>query len=203
MSLRLYKVALGRDGGSSRQVHVMSETDVQAGDAAAPLMSAGESILSIEEIEDDGTVIVDGPPANSQAAELAPVTPGAAAAPDHENQCRSAGSRPMARVGPGALNPRRRGLPVCGRHAPENVKAALGELPTQQLHVVGTELRPGCGFRLCVHFLSSRAGKNAWDDFGATHSLAIRNATLRLRVAARCRGAVERVRRRPARLQHA
>ncbi|MDX2335274.1 MULTISPECIES: hypothetical protein [Brevundimonas] len=83
MSLRLYKVALGRDGGSSRQVHVMSETDVQAGDAAAPLMSAGESILSIEEIEDDGTVIVDGPPAKSQAAELAPVTPGAAAAPDH------------------------------------------------------------------------------------------------------------------------
>jgi hypothetical protein len=83
MSLRLYKIALGHEGGPSRQVHVMSETDVQAGDAAAPLMSAGESILSIEEIEDDGSVIVDGPPAKSQAAELAPVTPGAAAAPDH------------------------------------------------------------------------------------------------------------------------
>ena len=82
MSLRLYKIALGHEGGPSRQVHVMSETDVQAGDAAAPLMSAGESILSIEEIEDDGSVIVDGPTAKSQAAELAPVTPGAAAAPD-------------------------------------------------------------------------------------------------------------------------
>lgn len=79
MSLRLYRVALGQDGGSSRKVHVMSETDVQAGDAAAPLMTEGESILAIEEIEDDGSVVVDAPPAKSQAAELAPVTPGAAA----------------------------------------------------------------------------------------------------------------------------
>jgi hypothetical protein len=45
-------------------------------------MTADEAILSIEEIEDDGTVVVDGPPAKSQAAELAPVTPGAAAAPE-------------------------------------------------------------------------------------------------------------------------
>lgn len=82
MNLRLYKVALGQDGGVSRHVHVMSETDVQAGDAAAPLMTADEAILSIEEIEDDGSVVVDAPPARSQAAELAPVTPGAAAAPD-------------------------------------------------------------------------------------------------------------------------
>ena len=82
MSLRLYKIALSRDGGSSRQVHVLSETDVQAGDAAAPLMTAGESILSIDEIEDDGSVVVDARPAKSQAAELAPLTPGAAAAPD-------------------------------------------------------------------------------------------------------------------------
>jgi len=82
MSLRLYKVTLGGAGASARTIHVMSETDVQAGDAAAPLMTSGEAILSIEEIEDDGTVMVDGPPAKSQAAELAPVTPGAAAAPD-------------------------------------------------------------------------------------------------------------------------
>lgn len=82
MSLRLYRITLGQDGGSSRPVQVMSETDVQAGDAVAPLMAAGEAILSIEEIEDDGSVVVDGPPAKSQAAELAPVTPGAAAAPD-------------------------------------------------------------------------------------------------------------------------
>lgn len=80
MSLRLYKIVVGQDGGSPRTVHVMSETDVQAGDAAAHLMTAEEAILSIEEIEDDGTVVVDGPPARSQAAELASVTPGAAAA---------------------------------------------------------------------------------------------------------------------------
>ena len=79
MSLRLYKVALGEGGRETRQVHVMSETDVQAGDAASPLMQPGESILSIEEVEDDGSVVVDGPPAKSQAAELAPITPGAAA----------------------------------------------------------------------------------------------------------------------------
>lgn len=79
MSLRLYRVTLGQDGGSSRPVHVMSETDVQAGDAAAPLMRTLESILSIQEIEDDGSVVVDGPPATTQAVELAPVTPGAAA----------------------------------------------------------------------------------------------------------------------------
>ena len=82
MSARLYRVALGRDGASARTVHVMSETDVQAGDAAAPLMTSGESILSIDEIEDDGTIVVDAPPPKSQAAELAPVTPGFAAAPD-------------------------------------------------------------------------------------------------------------------------
>ncbi|RZJ95626.1 MAG: hypothetical protein EON88_10445 [Brevundimonas sp.] len=78
--MRLYKIALGEAGGETRLIHVMSETDVQAGDAAAPLMTSGEAILSVEEIEDDGTVVVDGPPAKSQAAELAPVTPGAAAA---------------------------------------------------------------------------------------------------------------------------
>lgn len=79
MSLRLYKVALGQPGSAGRHVHVMSETDVQAGDAAAPLMKAGETILSIDEVEDDGTIVIDGPPAKSQAEELAPVTPGAAA----------------------------------------------------------------------------------------------------------------------------
>lgn len=82
MSLRLYRVALGREGGASRQVHVMSETDVQAGDAVSPLMTAGEAIVEIREIEDDGSVVVDAPPAKSQAAELAPVTPGAAATKD-------------------------------------------------------------------------------------------------------------------------
>lgn len=80
MSLRLYRVALGRGDASPRNVHVMSETDVQAGDAAAPLMASGEAILSINEIEDDGSVVVDAPPPKTQADELAPATPGAAAA---------------------------------------------------------------------------------------------------------------------------
>lgn len=82
MNLRLYRVVVGQEGGDVRNVHVMSETDVQAGDAASPLMKEWESILSITEIPDDGTVLVDAPPPKSQAAELAPVTPGAAAAPD-------------------------------------------------------------------------------------------------------------------------
>ncbi|RZJ02097.1 MAG: hypothetical protein EON90_00435 [Brevundimonas sp.] len=79
MTLRLYKVTLGSREGGSRLVHVMSETDVQAGDAASPLMELGESILAIEEHPDDGSAVVDGPPAKTQAEELAPVTPGAAA----------------------------------------------------------------------------------------------------------------------------
>lgn len=79
MSLRLYKVTVGREGSNSRSVHVMSETDVQAGDAAAPLLTDGESIFAIEEQQDDGTIVVDGPPAKTQAEELAPVTPGMAA----------------------------------------------------------------------------------------------------------------------------
>jgi hypothetical protein len=82
VSLRLYEIALARNGSETRVVHVMSETDVQAGDAAAPLMAEGDSILSITEIPDDGTARVDAPPPRSQAAEFAPVTRGAAAAPD-------------------------------------------------------------------------------------------------------------------------
>lgn len=70
MSLRLYEVALGVGGAHSRTVHVMSETDVQAGDAAAPLMTEGETLLSIKEIPDDGTARVDAPPPRSQAAEF-------------------------------------------------------------------------------------------------------------------------------------
>jgi len=69
-------------GANSRSVNVMSETDVQAGDAAAPLMRPGESIFAIEEQQDDGSAVVDGPPAKTQAEELASVTPGAAAVRD-------------------------------------------------------------------------------------------------------------------------
>ena len=78
MTQRLYRIELAGPG-AARTVHVLSETDAQAADAAAPLAVAGEQILSIEEIEDDGTVVVDAPPAKTQAEESAPVTPGAAA----------------------------------------------------------------------------------------------------------------------------
>ena len=79
--MRLYEVVLERDG-ERRKVRVPSPTDVQAADAAAPLMRPGEAILSIEEVEDDGTQQADALPPKTQAAELASVTPGAAAAPE-------------------------------------------------------------------------------------------------------------------------
>jgi hypothetical protein len=78
--MRFFKVVIV-SGGATREVRVPSPTGVQAADAAAPLMKPGEAIQSIEEIEDDGLQTADGLPPKSQAAELAPVTPGAAAAP--------------------------------------------------------------------------------------------------------------------------
>ena len=79
MSLKTYSVTLGTAGGATRDVRVISPTDVQAGDAARPLMSQGESILEIRETIADAPV--DAGPPVSQAAELASVTPGFAAAP--------------------------------------------------------------------------------------------------------------------------
>ncbi|MEN5364369.1 hypothetical protein [Brevundimonas intermedia] len=81
MTERLYTLRIGQTDGRERSVQVRSETDVQAADAAAPLLSEGETILSISEIPDDGAVVADAPAPRSQAAELAPVTPGVAAAP--------------------------------------------------------------------------------------------------------------------------
>ncbi|WGM31540.1 hypothetical protein [Brevundimonas sp. NIBR11] len=78
--MRFFKVVLAHEG-QTREVRVPSLTGVQAGDAAASLARPGEAIQSIEEVEDDGLQQVDGPPPKSQAAELASVTPGAAAAP--------------------------------------------------------------------------------------------------------------------------
>lgn len=80
MSLRTYSVTVGARG-TTREIHVPSPTDVQAADAAAPLMREGESILSIVETPSESQPL-DGPQPKSQAAELAPVTPGAAAAPE-------------------------------------------------------------------------------------------------------------------------
>lgn len=81
MSMKIYSVTLGGPDGATRQVRVPSPTDVQAGDAARPLMQEGESIVTITEVEDDGSQVLDAAPPKSQAAELAPVTPGVAAAP--------------------------------------------------------------------------------------------------------------------------
>lgn len=61
MTMRLYKVVVGRDG-ATRELRVKSPTDVQAADAAAPLMHPGEAVLSVEEVEDDGTQQADGLP---------------------------------------------------------------------------------------------------------------------------------------------
>ena len=58
--MRIYRVTVGREGGETRVLKVPSKTDVQAGDAALPLMSEGESILSIHETDDDYQEVADG-----------------------------------------------------------------------------------------------------------------------------------------------
>lgn len=78
MSLKTYAVTVGAPGGPSRVITVASPTDVQAGDAARPLMSETESILKIA-VEHGDSAAPDAGPPRSQAAELAPVTPGVAA----------------------------------------------------------------------------------------------------------------------------
>lgn len=79
MSMKIYEVTLGRDG-TTRTVRVPSETDVQAADAAMPLALPGESVMQVKAVEPYGTQDdLDAAPAKSQAAELADVTPGAAA----------------------------------------------------------------------------------------------------------------------------
>lgn len=65
MSMKIYRVSIGDEGGPSREVKVPSKTDVQAGDAAAGLLAPGEAILSIVETE-DAYQEVDAPPAGTQ-----------------------------------------------------------------------------------------------------------------------------------------
>lgn len=84
MTMRFYDVELEGDS-RRRTVRVSSPTGVQAGDAAASLMKSGERILGIEEVEDDGLQRADAPPPRSQAAEMADVTPGAAATTDRSS----------------------------------------------------------------------------------------------------------------------
>ncbi len=72
MSMRIYNVRVGRPGGESRVLKVPSKTDIQAGDAALPLMSEREAILSIEET-DDPYQDVDAVPAGTQTHPDQPV----------------------------------------------------------------------------------------------------------------------------------
>ena len=75
MSMRFYKVTLGRDC-ATREVTVPSLTDVQAGDAAALLAKPGEAILSMVEVTDDGLQHADGLPAGTQTDEVRGQRPG-------------------------------------------------------------------------------------------------------------------------------
>ena len=77
--MRFFKVVLVR-GDETREIRVPSRTGIQAGDAASSFAHPGEAIQSIEEVQDD-RLQADGPPPKSQAAELAPATPGVAEAP--------------------------------------------------------------------------------------------------------------------------
>lgn len=77
--MRFSEVLVGSDSGPQRRLKVASPTDVQAADAAAPLMRPHETILSIREVSDDGLQKADAPPPKTQAEELAPGTPGMAA----------------------------------------------------------------------------------------------------------------------------
>jgi hypothetical protein len=79
MSQKTYEVTLQTPTGDTRTVAVPSPTGVQAGDAARPLMADGEAILSITELPEGDTRDLDGGLPKTQAEELAPVTPGAAA----------------------------------------------------------------------------------------------------------------------------
>lgn len=72
MSMRIYNVTVGREGGPTRVVKVPSKTDVQAGDAAVTQMSEDESILSIVET-DDPYQDVDAMPAGTQTHPDQPV----------------------------------------------------------------------------------------------------------------------------------
>lgn len=78
MNMKLYRIVVrGRDG--DRTIRVLSPTDAQAADAAAPIMRDGDTIHAIDEETDPDQTPDAGPP-KTQAHELASVTPGDAAA---------------------------------------------------------------------------------------------------------------------------
>ena len=63
--MRIYRVSVSNESGDVRVVTVPSKTDVQASDAAGPLMKPGEEIVDVVEI-DDPLQQVDAPPAGTQ-----------------------------------------------------------------------------------------------------------------------------------------
>ena len=65
VSMRIYRVSVRNESGDVRDVTVPSKTDVQAADAAGPLMKPGEEILDVVEI-DDPFQRVDAPPPGTQ-----------------------------------------------------------------------------------------------------------------------------------------
>ncbi|WP_313008985.1 hypothetical protein [Brevundimonas vesicularis] len=84
MTFKTYAVKLGAPSGVERTITVPSPTDVQAADAARPLMRENEVILSVEQLEGEAASYartLDAASPKSQAAEFAPATPGHAAAP--------------------------------------------------------------------------------------------------------------------------
>lgn len=81
MTMKFYDVELEKDG-VTRSVRVASPTDVQAVDAAMPLISTGEKIMAVRQIEDDRLQRADAPPPLTQAQELSDITPGAASRDD-------------------------------------------------------------------------------------------------------------------------
>lgn len=72
--MKFYEIVVADAHGAERKLRVPSPTDVQAADAAAPLLNNGDSILSIRETPDDGLQRTDGPP---------PQDPGSGARADH------------------------------------------------------------------------------------------------------------------------
>lgn len=75
--MKFYEIIVGDAQGAERRLRVPSPTDVQAADAAAPLLKEGDFILSIREAHDDGLQVTDGLPPKTQAEELAPTIPAA------------------------------------------------------------------------------------------------------------------------------
>ena len=78
MTMKFYDVTLIR-GADTRVVRVPSPTDVQAADAAVKLAKPDETMGPIVEVQDNGSQHADGQPPLTQAEEMAPITPDAAA----------------------------------------------------------------------------------------------------------------------------